>query len=49
MNQTQTTARPLAADEAALDDIAARIAPEFGVSAEMIARRLRENDLCPES
>ena len=31
----------LAADEAALDYIATRIAPKFGVSAEAIAKRLR--------
>ncbi|MGD0539073.1 MAG: hypothetical protein ABSC03_15670 [Verrucomicrobiota bacterium] len=30
-----------AADEAAADYIATRVAPEFGVSAEVIARRLR--------
>jgi Zn-dependent peptidase ImmA (M78 family) len=37
----------LAADEAALDYIAARIAPKFGVSAEVIARRLRVEKLWP--
>ena len=37
----------LAADEAALDYIAARIAPKFGVSAEVIAKRLRAEKLWP--
>lgn len=37
----------LAADEAALDYIATRIAPKFGVSAEVIARRLRTERMWP--
>jgi hypothetical protein len=37
----------LAADEAALDYIATRIAPKFGVSAEVLARRLRSEKLWP--
>ena len=37
----------LAADEAALDYIATRIALRFGVSAEVIARRLRAEKLWP--
>lgn len=37
----------LAADEAALDYIATRIAPRFGVSAEVIAKRLRAEKLWP--
>jgi Zn-dependent peptidase ImmA (M78 family) len=37
----------LAADEAALDYIANRIAPKFGVSAEVIAKRLRAEQLWP--
>ena len=37
----------LAADEAALDYIATRIAPKFGVSAEVIAKRLRVENLWP--
>jgi hypothetical protein len=37
----------LAADEAALDYIATRIAPKFGVSAEVIAKRLRVEKLWP--
>ena len=37
----------LAADEAALDYIATRIAPKFGVSAEVIAKRLRAEKLWP--
>lgn len=37
----------LAADEAALDYIATRIAPRFGVSAEVIAKRLRVEKLWP--
>ena len=37
----------LAADEAALDYIATRIAPKFGVSAEVIAKRFRVEELCP--
>ena len=37
----------LAADEAALDYIATRIAPIFGVSAEVIAKRLRVEKLWP--
>lgn len=36
-----------AADEAALDYIATRIAPKFGVSAEVIAKRLRVEKLWP--
>ena len=36
-----------AADEAALDYIATRIAPRFGVSAEVIAKRLRVEKLWP--
>ena len=37
----------LAADEAALDYIATRIAPKFGVSTEVIAKRLRAEKLWP--
>gem|GEM_PF-2690508 len=37
----------LAADEAALDSIATRIAPKFGVSSEVIAKRLRGEKLWP--
>jgi len=37
----------LAADEAALDYIATRITPKFGVSAEVIAKRLRVEKLWP--
>ncbi|MGB7767708.1 MAG: ImmA/IrrE family metallo-endopeptidase [Verrucomicrobiia bacterium] len=37
----------LAADEAALDYIATRIAPKFGVSTEVIAKRLRVEKLWP--
>ena len=37
----------LAADEAALDDIDKRIGPKFGVSAKVIAKRLRAEKLCP--
>jgi hypothetical protein len=37
----------LAADEAALDYIATRIAPKLGVSAEVIAKRLRVEKLWP--
>jgi len=37
----------LAADEAALDYIATRIAPKFGVSVEVIAKRLRAVKLRP--
>jgi len=37
----------LAADEAALDYIATRIAPKFGVSAEVIAKRVRVERLWP--
>lgn len=37
----------LAADEAALDYIATRIAPKFGVSAEVTAKRLRVEKLWP--
>ena len=37
----------LAADEAALDYMATRIAPEFGVSAEAIGKRLRVERLWP--
>lgn len=47
MNETRTIARLLAADEAALDHIATRIAPKFGVSAEVIAKRLRVEKLWP--
>jgi Zn-dependent peptidase ImmA (M78 family) len=39
----------LAADEAALDYIATRIAPKFGVSVEVIAKRLRAEKLWPPS
>jgi hypothetical protein len=39
----------LAADEAALDYIATRIAPKFGVSAEMIAKRFCMEKLWPPS
>jgi Zn-dependent peptidase ImmA (M78 family) len=39
----------LAADEAVLDYIAMRIAPKFGVSAEVIAKRLRAERLWPPS
>jgi Zn-dependent peptidase ImmA (M78 family) len=37
----------LAADETALDYIATRIAPKFGVSTEVIAKRLRVEKLWP--
>jgi hypothetical protein len=37
----------LAADEAALDYIATRIAPKSGISAEIIAKRLRAEKLWP--
>ncbi len=37
----------LAADEAALDYIATRIALKFGVSSEVIAKRLRAEKLWP--
>lgn len=37
----------LAADEAAADYIATRIAPKFGVSAEVIAKRLRVGKIWP--
>lgn len=37
----------LAADEAAHDYIATRIAPKFGVSSEVIAKRLRVEKLWP--
>jgi uncharacterized protein DUF955 len=37
----------LAADEAALDYIATRIAPRFGVSVEVVAKRLRVEKLWP--
>jgi len=37
----------LAADETALDYIATRIAPKFGVSVEVIAKRLRVEKLWP--
>ena len=37
----------LAADEAALDYIATRIAPKFGVSVEVLARRVRAEKLWP--
>lgn len=37
----------LAADEAALDYIATRIAPKFGVSVEVVAKRLRAEKLWP--
>ena len=37
MNEIQTIARLLAADEAALDYIPTRIVPKSGVSAEVIA------------
>lgn len=37
----------LAADEAGLDYIATRIAPKFGVSAEVLAKRLRVEKLWP--
>ena len=40
-------ANRLAADEVALDYIATRIAPKFGVSAEVIAKRLRVEKLWP--
>jgi hypothetical protein len=39
----------LAADETALDYIATRIAPKFGVSAEVVAKRLRVEKLWPPS
>jgi hypothetical protein len=38
--------RPVA-DEAALNSIATRIAPKFGASAEVIAKRLRVKKLWP--
>jgi len=37
----------LAADEAALDYIATHVAPKFGASAEVIAKRLRVEKLWP--
>ncbi|HMP81465.1 MAG TPA: hypothetical protein PKA41_02010 [Verrucomicrobiota bacterium] len=37
----------LAADEASLDYIATRIAPKFGASEEVIAKRLRAEKLWP--
>ena len=37
----------LAADGAALDYVATRIAPKFGVSTEVIAKRLRVEKLWP--
>jgi Zn-dependent peptidase ImmA (M78 family) len=37
----------LAADEAELDYMATRIAPKFGVSVEVIAKRLRVEKLWP--
>ena len=37
----------LRADEAALDYIATRIAPQFGVSAEVMAKRMRVENLWP--
>jgi len=37
----------LAADEAALDYIATRIAPKFGVSEEVVSKRLRVEKLWP--
>lgn len=37
----------LAPDEAALAHIATRVVPEFGVSAEVITRRLRAEKLWP--
>src|SRR5204862_5538896 len=45
--QTAGYADWLAADEAALDYIATRIAPKIGVSAEVIAKRLRVEKLWP--
>jgi hypothetical protein len=39
----------LAADEDAFDYIATRIVPKFGVSAEVIAKRLRVEKLWPTS
>jgi hypothetical protein len=39
----------LAADEAALDYIATRVGPKFGVSAEVVAKRLRVEKLWPPS
>lgn len=45
--QTAGYSDRLAADEAALDYIATRIAPKFGVSAEVIAKRLRAERLWP--
>ena len=39
----------LAADEAALDYVATRIAPKFGVSTEVVAKRLRVEKLWPPS
>jgi len=35
------------ADGAALNHITTRIAPKFGVSVEVIAKRLRVEKLCP--
>ena len=37
----------LAAGEAALDYMATRIAPKFGVSVEVIAKRLRAEEIWP--
>jgi len=37
----------LAADEAAVDYIATRIAPKFGVSTEVVAKRLRVEKMWP--
>jgi hypothetical protein len=45
--QTAGYADWLAADEAALDYLATCIAPKFGVSAEVIAKRLRSEKLWP--
>lgn len=45
--QTAGYADWLAADEAALDYIATRIAPKFGVSTEVIAKRLHVEKLWP--
>lgn len=45
MGYKATIRAMLADDEAALDYIATRIAPKFGVSAEVIAKRLRVETL----
>jgi hypothetical protein len=46
-SKTECVVNWLAAGEAALDHIATRIAPKFGVSAEVIAKRSRVEKLWP--